>query len=114
MGISICNSSYNLSETLHSGQAFRWNKTPSTLETESHFHEGVINGMRVRLVQSNNRIESAFPQSTKPLDLRLALGFAGVEVLRRLWGIAKLPLPDNQIDRESVWIEWAIALVLDG
>ncbi|SVA18148.1 uncharacterized protein METZ01_LOCUS71002 [marine metagenome] len=53
-------------------------------------------------------------QSTKPFDLRLALGFAGVEVLRRLWGIAKLPLPDNQIDRESVWIEWAIALVLDG
>ena len=50
---------------------------------------------------------------TSQFDLRLALGFAGIEVLRRLWGIAKLPLPENQRDNNLIWIEWAIDLVLD-
>ena len=52
-------------------------------------------------------------QSTQPFDLRLALGFAGIEVLRRLWGVAKLPLPENRPDQVTTWIEWATAMVLD-
>jgi hypothetical protein len=60
-------------------------------------------------------IRAAFDhyQPANPLDLRLALGFAGVEVLRRLWGIATLPLPENRGDQDLVWIEWATAHVLD-
>ena len=60
-------------------------------------------------------IRAAFDhyQPANPFDLRLALGFAGVEVLRRLWGIATLPLPENRGDQDLVWIEWATARVLD-
>ena len=50
---------------------------------------------------------------TNSFDLRLALGFAGVEVLRRLWGIATLPLPENREGQDLVWIDWATAHVLD-
>ena len=50
---------------------------------------------------------------TNSFDLRLALGFAGIEVLRRLWGIATLPLPENRGDQDLVWIDWATAHVLD-
>ena len=52
-------------------------------------------------------------QSAQPFDLRLALGFAGIEVLRRLWGVAKLPLPENRPAQISEWIEWATSMVLD-
>ena len=52
-------------------------------------------------------------QSAQPFDLRLALGFAGIEVLRRLWGVAKLPLPENRPAQISEWIEWATSVVLD-
>ena len=52
-------------------------------------------------------------QSAQPFDLRLALGFAGIEVLRRLWGVAKLPLPENRPAQISEWIEWATSAVLD-
>lgn len=47
----------------------------------------------------------------KELDLKLVRGFAGVEILRRLLGVAQLPTPLD-FERKSVLIENAIALVL--
>jgi len=45
------------------------------------------------------------------LDLKLVRGFAGVEILRRLLGVAQLPTPLD-FERKSALIESAIALVL--
>jgi 5-methylthioribose kinase len=47
----------------------------------------------------------------KELDLKLVRGFAGVEILRRLLGVAQLPTPLD-FERKSALIENAIALVL--
>lgn len=41
------------------------------------------------------------------VDDGLAYGFAGVEVLRRIWGVAKLPFSRDTSADETGWIDWA-------
>ena len=67
MEMLIPKESYNLNETLHSGQAFRWNKSHSPTNHEGDLHEGIIDGIRVRLVQSQDGVEIITPPSNKHL-----------------------------------------------
>ncbi len=67
MEMLIPKESYNLNETLHSGQAFRWNKSHSPTNHEGDLHEGIIDGIRVRLVQSQDGVEIIPPPSNKHL-----------------------------------------------
>ena len=62
------------------------------------------------LSTENSILESHYPQ-WKELDSRLVRGFAGVEILRRLLGVAQLPLPCD-LHRKHALLETAVALVL--
>jgi 5-methylthioribose kinase len=55
-------------------------------------------------------LESHYPQ-WKQLDLQLVRGFAGVEILRRLLGVAQLPISFD-LQRKRALLESAVALVL--
>ena len=46
--------SYDLSETLYSGQAFRWE--PFEDEDQTVWHEGIVNSARVQLRQDGNKL----------------------------------------------------------
>ena len=69
--IPVSRSTYNLTETLHSGQAFRWNKNEIPSRSDNIWHEGVINGIRVRLTQSDKSIRTIFPESSQHLKTLL-------------------------------------------
>lgn len=62
------------------------------------------------LSQDPSLAQSHYPQ-WKELDHQLVRGFAGVEILRRLLGVAQLPTALD-FERKSALIENAIALVL--
>ncbi len=68
-------------------------------------HERIAN-----LVADTATLEFHY-QQWKALDLQLVRGFAGVEILRRLLGVAQLPAPLG-FEQKSALIEKAIALVL--
>ena len=65
--ISLSKESYNLDETLHSGQAFRWRKNEASTKNENVWHEGIVQGRRVRLIQSQTGIEAISPKSSEEL-----------------------------------------------
>ena len=67
MGILIAKEPYNLNETLHSGQAFRWSKLHSPTNQDGDLHEGIIDGIRVRLVQSQDGVKIITLASNKHL-----------------------------------------------
>lgn len=50
-----------------------------------------------------------------PLDAALLRGFAGVEIVRRLLGVAQLPLPESAgLDRKREWVELARGWLVDS
>lgn len=57
-----------------------------------------------------SKLESHYPQ-WKQLDPRLVRGFSGVEILRRLLGVAQLPISFD-LQRKQALLESAVALVL--
>ena len=61
---------YNLTETLYSGQAFRWSPIASGTDLKGGWHEAIINRKRVRLRQTENEIQVGELENTpENLDL---------------------------------------------
>jgi len=76
------------------------------------FDIGVLSGHeRIAALRADSSLlESYYPQ-WKELDRQLVRGFAGVEILRRLLGVAQLPA-QLDFEHKSILIENAISLVL--
>lgn len=55
---------------------------------------------------SLEEIDTAFSSYGRPFDRQLALAFAGIELIRRLLGVAQLPLPaDTTLEMKEEWLK---------
>ena len=98
-----------------------WLRTPSGIKIiDPEFGFAGPREFDLGVLSAHERIAGFSPDPSLPeshysqwkeLDLKLVRGFAGVEILRRLLGVAQLPTPLD-FERKSALIENAIALVL--
>jgi 5-methylthioribose kinase len=56
------------------------------------------------------QVVAAAYQGPQPLDAALARGFAGVEIMRRLLGVAQLPLA-APLTTKTTWLNTARAML---
>ena len=70
---------YNLKETLHSGQAFRW-ETINSVEIQSPvWHQGIINNHQVRLAQSNTHIHLWATKKYTPTEISFVISYLRID-----------------------------------
>lgn len=98
-----------------------WLRTPSGIKIiDPEFAFAGSREFDIGVVSAHQRIaglpgepsvlKSHYPQ-WRELDSQLVRGFAGVEILRRLLGVAQLPIPFD-LHRKHALLESAVALVL--
>lgn len=76
------------------------------------FDFGVMIGHLILAEQRSATIEAVRDAMPSTYDTPMAMQFAGVEIMRRLIGVAQLPLNAAPLEQKRAWLDRARALVL--
>ncbi len=78
----------------------------------SEFDLGVMAAHIVMATSDRNYTEVIFDMYSLPFKKKLARQIVGVEVIRRIIGLAQIPLTMSISDKEAL-LDWAVELILD-